>query len=183
MKVTKDKNKFVITLDKYDDVGIGAGFVDAAESRLNDPVETLGILHRFARFLNGEKVPILEDRTTSGMGNQGVQATDERVIAENIKLAVTISGHEHMLQMKDEDLGTKRQDFMDHVERLGMLLAIELQDRGILPYKDFAVIDDRKSGNSTPSAKDLRTIGERPVKQLGAFRRFVNRLSGNRKAA
>jgi len=91
---------------------------------------------------------------------------DGKVVADNIKLIVTIDGQEHALEMKNEDLGTKRQVFLDRVESIAMLLALELQDRGILPYKDFAVINDAKSGNSVPSAGDFRTIGERPKEDV-----------------
>ena len=37
-----------------DEIGIGAGFVDAIEAS-ETPKEALGILHRFAKFLDGDK--------------------------------------------------------------------------------------------------------------------------------
>src|SRR5712691_7559471 len=76
----------------------------------------------------------------------------KQVIAETIKLTVTIDGKEHGLELRNVDLGLARQDFLSSVEELAMMMVLQLQKNSIIPYTDFAVIDDENG---------RRTLGER----------------------
>jgi hypothetical protein len=52
---------FSFVIGSQDEIGMGAGFVDAARAA-ESPKEALGILHRFAKFLDGDKsVAIVEE--------------------------------------------------------------------------------------------------------------------------
>ena len=73
---------------------------------------------------------------------------DKQITAENIKLIVTVNGEEHALELRDVDLGSHRQDFVNHADALGEQMALLLQKDGIVPYTDFAVVDDRNGLHS-----------------------------------